>query len=213
MENLSEYRSIICLDGDISCDFIRGLRKLKLPIFAADGAANTLIKNGIEPDVIIGDLDSVNNELLQNRKHIKIESQDNTDFEKSLDFVEQNSMAPAIVFGISGGYIDHILGNISIFSRTKCVAVCDDMIAMIIRDKKSFNLPVNTKISIFGIPSCIIKSEGLKWELNNEELSISEQNSCSNRTSSNTLKLKILDGQALVFIYTKTILDAGAINF
>jgi len=210
LKNLSPYKSVLCLNGDLRCDIIK---QIGLPVVAADGAANTLIKNGIEPTIIVGDLDSVDADLLRNRSHLKVADQDNTDFEKALDFIEKDALAPAIIMGIDGGYIDHILGNISIFSGTDCVAICGDIVLMPLEDDKIFNLPMDTKISIFGMPSCTISSEGLKWKLDNHELSISGMNSCCNRVVSPCVELKITSGKALVFIYTKAIIDAGSSDF
>ncbi|MDR2158233.1 MAG: thiamine diphosphokinase, partial [Holosporaceae bacterium] len=132
-EDLSKYKSILCLNGDLICDLIGDIN---LPIVAADGAANTLIQNGIEPDIIIGDLDSVDDNTLLCRTHLKIDSQVHTDFEKALNFIEEKSISPAIVMGVDGGYIDHVLGNISIFSRTNFIAISKDIIFMTIDDYK-----------------------------------------------------------------------------
>lgn len=201
LEDLYKYKSILCLDGDLPCDLIK---KINLPIIAADGAANTLILNGLEPTVIIGDLDSVDPNLLSDRTHLRIDCQDSTDFEKSLNFIKEKSMAPTIIMGISGGCIDHVLGNISIFSETKFVAISGNIIFMPVNENRSFNVLINTKISIFGMPSCIISSKGLKWELDNEQISLSGKNSISNRAAAAIVELEILSGQAMVFIYGKS---------
>ncbi|MDR1334258.1 MAG: thiamine diphosphokinase [Holosporaceae bacterium] len=203
------YRSALCLDGNLEYEIIK---RIGLPIVAADGAANTLVKNGIEPSIIIGDLDSVNVDLLKDVKYIRDENQENTDFEKALDYIADESLSPAIVFGIDGGYIDHILGNIAIFSRTKFAAVSKDMIFLVMDDNpghRSFQVEVGAKISIFGMPRCVIKSRGLKWELNHDELSIEGRNSNSNRAVSDTVELELFAGKALIFFYTKEIRDAG----
>jgi thiamine pyrophosphokinase len=208
IETLRSHKSIVCLNGNLPCDLIR---KLGLPIVAADGAANTLIKNGIEPDVIIGDLDSVDSDLLRSRFCIKIDDQDMTDFEKAINYVEEKSMTPAVVAGVDGGCVDHVLGNICIFSRTKFAAISEDAIFMTIDGDKSFDVPVNTKISIFGAPSCAATSRGLKWELDEYEMSFDGKNSCSNRAASSRVELKVLSGKALVFIHTKNVYDAGSL--
>ncbi|MDR2724358.1 MAG: thiamine diphosphokinase [Holosporaceae bacterium] len=208
LKSLSKYKSILCLDGDLPCDFIK---KIDFPIIAADGAANTLIKNSIEPSLIIGDLDSVDDSLLTERAHLKIENQESTDFEKALDFIRTKSLTPTIVMGIDGGYVDHILGNISIFSRTEYVAISNDMIFMSLDKSQNFDVPMNTKISIFGMPRCSVKSKGLKWELDGELLSFPGESSQSNRAIYPTVELEILYGRAMVFIYTKVIHDAGAL--
>jgi thiamine pyrophosphokinase len=206
IENLYVYKSILCLNGALQLDIIK---KFELPIVAADGAANTLIRNGIEPRIIVGDLDSVDEKLLINREYVQIADQNSTDFEKALDFIEKEHLSPAIVTGIDGGYIDHMLGNISVFSSTNFVAVSDNVVFTTICDEKNFRIPIDTKISIFGIPTCIIKSTGLKWELDKNELSIVGQNSISNRSTSTQVKLEVMSGRAMVFIYTDKICDAG----
>jgi thiamine pyrophosphokinase len=208
LKNEPAYKSILCLNGSLGYDLIK---KINLPVVAVDGATNALIENGIEPEIIIGDLDSVNDDLLRGRRHLKIESQDNTDFEKALDFIEKKSMSPSIVMGVGGGYLDHIFGNISIFSRTKFVAISDSTVFMVIDGCKILNIPINTKISIFGMPSCLITSKGLKWELKDHYLSMTGQTSQSNRASAPKVELDVLMGKALVFIYTETISDAGSI--
>ena len=207
LKGLSKYKSLLCLDGDLPCDIIR---EINLPIIAADGAANTLIRNNLEPILIIGDLDSVDKGLLDGRAYLETASQENTDFEKALDFIEMKSLTPTIVTGINGGHIDHILGNICIFSRTEFVAISNDMIFLPLSKSRNFNIPENTKISIFGMPQCAMRSRGLKWELDGEIMSFLGKNSQSNRVVSSTIELEILSGRALVFIYTKIILDAGS---
>jgi thiamine pyrophosphokinase len=136
--------------------------------------------------------------------HLRIECQDSTDFEKSLNFIKTKSMAPTIVMGMNGGCIDHVLGNISIFSETKFVAVSGNIIFMPVSESQNFNIPINTKISIFGMPSCVITSKGLKWELSNEKISLSGKNSISNRATATVVELEILSGQAMVFIYRES---------
>ncbi|MDR2107019.1 MAG: thiamine diphosphokinase [Holosporaceae bacterium] len=207
-EDLSPYKSLLCLDGDLQYNLIK---EINLPVIAADGAANGLIKNGIEPYVIIGDLDSVDKALLPKRFHVKIDEQNTSDFEKAVNFIESEFLAPAIVVGINEGCIDRVLGNIGIFSRTKFIGISKDIFFMTVEESKTLNVPINTKISIFGMPRCVIKSFGLKWELDNDELLLSGPSSCCNRAASSRVKLKISEGKALVFVYNKIIRDAGSI--
>ncbi len=207
--DLQRYRSVLCLDGDLPLDFIRNCH---LPIIAADGAANTLIKAGIEPYVIVGDLDSVDEKLLATRTHRKFPSQYSTDFEKSLAFAAENQLAPSVITGINGGFIDHILGNINIFSGTNSIAICDDTICVMVRSKESFHVPIDTKISTFGFPKCIISSSGMKWEMNDYELSIDGPTSLSNRAAQEDVELRISSGAAIVFVHMRNIVDAGSIS-
>lgn len=105
------YKSILCLSGELpQKDFFE---KMQLPVIAADGAANKLHALGITPHIVIGDLDSVCPSLNVNRLHIHDQSR--CDYEKSMEYLEQNGLLPTIILGSSGGDLDHILNNISIF--------------------------------------------------------------------------------------------------
>ncbi|MDR1551251.1 MAG: thiamine diphosphokinase [Holosporaceae bacterium] len=211
-EDLSKYRSILCLSGDLKGSLLRDITtERSLPLVAADGAANTLIQNGLSPSVIIGDLDSVDEQALRGRSYLKIESQDSSDFEKALDYVERQSLTPTIIVGINGGYVDRVLENISIFSKTKFLAITKGIVIMMADGRKNLEVPIGTKISIFGIPYCILKSTGLKWELDGAKLFIGGPNSCCNRTIYEEVLLEIWEGRAMIFVYTEIILDAGSI--
>ena len=55
-------------------------------IICTDGSANKLLENGLTPNVIIGDMDSIT--VGQNSfkgLYVKISDQDNTDLDKTLD--------------------------------------------------------------------------------------------------------------------------------
>ena len=200
-----EYKSVICLDGDLPFDF---LQKTDLEIIATDGAANKLLQNNIHPLVVIGDLDSINEEVRSHCNCIEIASQNSTDYEKALDYASDNNLFPSIITGINGGYLDRILMNLCIFSQTDSVFFSEDMIGMVISKHKVLHLPKHTKISLMGANEAVVTSHGLKWELKETRLSFAGFCSCSNRVSDETVTLDV-DGEILVFIYLKDIIDSG----
>ena len=203
------YRSIICLHGDLPYDF---LRRSALPIIAADGAANELYAQRIDPTVVVGDLDSANEFILKHFRCEQIEDQNFCDFEKALDFVSNNpEFSPAIITGISGGFFDHILNNLRIFSQTDFLYFSSDMIGFVLENSIELELPMNAKISIFGAPSALVYSKGLRWELN-YQLNFFENNSCGNRVVAPKISLDIGEGRALVLIYLNEIKDRGCEN-
>ena len=69
----------------------------------------------------------------------------------------------------------------------------------------------NTKISLLAITKAKVKTSGLKWELNDEILQFPGNNSCFNRTVSENISIKVLEGKLLVMIYTETINDMGSL--
>lgn len=206
--DFSKYKSIICLNGKLpEPEFFE---KSEIQLIAADGAANRLDEVGIVPDLIIGDLDSVKPELLNKTQFIKVLNQDYSDFQKALGYIRQQKLLPSIICGISGGFLDHILNNISIFmDDSNNIFLDNEMIGMVLSGRKDISLPLNSKISIIGMPKCLISSNGLKWELLNYTLNFPGNNSCFNRTINSKISFNILKGKALLIIYTKNIIDAG----
>lgn len=207
--DLADYRSILCLNGELPPPsfFI----EMNLPIIAADGAANSLQGLGIHPELIIGDLDSVHSELLESYSHLCLPDQNSNDYQKALAYLKEKNLLPAVVVGINGGYLDHILNNINIFLKTNCLLYSPPITGLVLNEHAQLNceLPPQTKISLIGIPQATLSSKGLQWELNATHLSFPGTNSCFNRTQASEIHLEVHQGNVLVLIYEQQIDDAG----
>lgn len=194
-----DFRSILCLNAP-SLPLLF-LKNTHLPIIAADGGFNELIKHGIIPNLVIGDLDSADKNALKNINHLRIDDQDTTDFEKSLDYIKKKSLFPTLVIGINGGHLDHIFYNLYVAFLHDIVFYAPPLIGGVIKQKTTIALPINTKISIFG--NCSISTKGLKWDLENDDLVFPNKASCSNRTIDKNITLDIHNGSALIMIHNK----------
>jgi len=205
--DVKEYKSIIVLNGDLPSKFF--FDNNKLPIIAADGAANQLHKLSVKPEIIIGDLDSLDPLLFTDIELIKILDQNTSDFDKACAYADQSKLLPSIVLGVNGGYIDHILNNIKIFTSIGGIFYAPPIVGYVLNNEHSipFILPINTKISIIG--EGIVSTNGLKWELDHTKLSFIGNNACLNRTIQNTISITVHDGICLVMIYLEIIHDAG----
>src|SRR5664279_775409 len=86
-------------------------------IVAADGGANLAVRYGIRPDVIIGDLDSINTSTrrsLSSSTLLHVARQDNTDLEKALDYLSACKTTDVTVMAATGKRIDFTLGNFAV---------------------------------------------------------------------------------------------------
>lgn len=204
------YRSVLALNGELpDKDFFD---MSGLPLIAADGAVNVLDALGIKPQAAVGDLDTAKPELLENIEVVYVPDQNRCDFEKALEYIEKAKLMPAIIVGMSGGYIDHILNNIHIFVANGSVFYAPPIVGHLIKEgeARSFCLPVDTKISLFGMPAAEVSSIGLKWELEHINLAFPSTSSAFNRTSSGEVFIKAHKGTALVLIYLVKIDDCGS---
>lgn len=197
----TEYRSILCLNGELpDANFFR---HYNLPVIAADGAANHLIKIGIKPYCVVGDLDSVEASILDKIETHYHYNQDFCDFEKTLEYATSKNLLPCIILGMSGGCLDHVLNNINIFMKSNNVFYAPPLYGFILNesDNRSFDLALNTKLSILGIPSANVTTKGLRWNLSRASLSFPGMTSCLNQTIEKSIQITVHEGSILLLIY------------
>jgi thiamine pyrophosphokinase len=204
------YRCLVCLNGALPEKSFFQQCPIR-PLIAVDGSANQLLDKQIPFDLVIGDLDSIQQPILDQVEVIHLPHQSQSDFEKLIDYLNHKNLFPAIILGVGGGHLDHILNNISLFSDLNCIFYAPPILGLMIKPEMPFqmNLPKDTKISLIPLPSAIVSSKGLKWELNQSELSFPGQNSCFNRTKEEYISIAVQSGQILAFLYTCSIDDAG----
>jgi thiamine pyrophosphokinase len=207
-ELIPDYESILCLNGDLPHSTFFPKNK---PIIAADGAANQLKKMAIDPLLIIGDLDSVNLNHFPNSKIIHTPDQNKNDFEKALEIIKSENLMPALILGVGGGMMDHVLNNINIIIENKCIFYAPPLLGYILSGPTTYErrLTPNTKLSLFGMARAKITTKGLKWNLEQEILEFPGKNSSLNRTLDENIHFEIHEGTILLLIYEEEVDDHG----
>ena len=115
----SQKKAALIIDGEfpVNKKLIDKIKSSDM-IIAVDGAANTLIDNGIIPNVAVGDFDSIDSSSKDNIATIvHMENQNKTDLEKTLDWCIDHNYLCLSIFGISGKSEDHFLGNFFIINE------------------------------------------------------------------------------------------------
>lgn len=208
--DIQNYRCLVCLNGALPEKSFFQQCSIR-PLIAVDGSANQLLAKQIPFDLVIGDLDSIQRPILDHIEVIHLPHQSQSDFEKLIDYLKQKNLFPAIILGVGGGHLDHILNNINLFSNLNCVFYSPPILGLMIKSNRHFkmSLPKDTKISLIPLPTAIVSSKGLKWELDQSDLSFPGQNSCFNRTKEENIVITVQYGQVLALLYTYAIDDAG----
>lgn len=178
-------------------------------LVAADGAANYLKKIGVIPDIILGDLDSIkegvlNYYLKKNIPVIKYTEQETTDFEKSLNFVIKTGLKDIIIFGFTSLRPDHSLNNFSVLKRyykkLNIRFIDNDFIIEFIRKSISFNYRKNQLISLLPFPAARgITTKGLRYALKDESLSLGVREGTLNVASSEKVTVSFRTGDLILF--------------
>ena len=87
-------------------------------VIAADGGAEICRRFCIEPQYIVGDLDSITmttREYFKKTKIVNIHDQDTTDLEKAINFANRFNPNSIRIFGSSGNRSDHMINNLLTF--------------------------------------------------------------------------------------------------
>lgn len=210
LEKHGFYKSLFCLHGHLPDHSF--FQKMMLPIIAADGAANLLVKEGVEPDLIIGDLDSATADVQKRYPCLRIADQETSDLQKGMEYLKDNHLLPTIVLGTNGGYLDHILSNISLLAREGNCLLYDPpyTVGFFLKPgiyRRSF--PLMSKLSLMGAPAARVTSVGLKWELEDYPLEWCGNQSCFNRTILPDITLEVKEGHLLLLLYLQSVEDAG----
>ncbi|WP_185861291.1 thiamine diphosphokinase [Blattabacterium cuenoti] len=174
-------------------------------IFAVDGAYYYLKTFGISVDYVIGDLDSIENNIYLKTHLLKTPDQRFTDFDKALNIIYKKGFFNINVWGGSGMEQDHFLGNLSAALKYKnklSIIFHDKYHFYFFSEKKtSFYQKKNKKISLFPFPKVEeLSTYGLKYSIKKGFLKIGKNIGIRNEALSNEIKIDYKEGELLIFI-------------
>lgn len=172
-------------------------------IIGADRGALHAIKNGIIPDISIGDFDSVTDSELDiikknSKKIIKLNPiKDKSDTEEAIELVKDYDEIH-ILGGIKGKRIEHLFANIiSLINYPNASLKDEDSLIEIINDN-NYKIKKEYKfISLYAIEESIIELRGFKYNLNDYLLKTNDPLCLSNEIINNP-KIELKKGKLLI---------------
>tara|TARA_Y100000590_G_scaffold338607_1_gene385859 strand:- start:234 stop:860 length:627 start_codon:yes stop_codon:yes gene_type:complete len=174
-------------------------------IICCDGSINNLIKYGLEPISIVGDLDSLNEKykIKYQKKLFHIPDQHQNDLRKSMQWVDKQNIDHATILGATGKREDHSLGNIfsliEFQTKTKFDMITDHGIFTTLENEQKLKSFKGEQVSIFSTnPTIKITTSGLKYNLN--DYTINSIYSCTlNESIKSIFTIKISHGKVIVY--------------
>lgn len=192
-------------------DFLDVCRKSD-SIIAADGGAIHLKNIGIDPNFLVGDMDSIDISYIPNcnTKIIKLpEEKDFTDLfcavKKGIELNANNFK----IFGALGERLDHSYANLCVLkylseNNIEHELIADDFKTFVIKqgNNKVIENMKGSLVSIFpfGVEQCKLTCSGLKYKLRSDYLYSNFPKGISNVIEEEVCNIEVLEGYALIFL-------------
>lgn len=169
-------------------------------IIAVDSGIDHLLNLSLDPNTLIGDLDSISKKSLDEVKKngVKIlafnSNKDQTDFELALNYLEEAEKSKVYIIGGESGEIDHL---ISIFLLIPSKSFFENIIwlygdkRIIFRQKIELNIKKLTKFSIIPLSDLTnLSIDGAEWNLDNKDIQFGETLTLRNITNEEQLNIR-----------------------
>ncbi|MEF9990901.1 MAG: thiamine diphosphokinase [Romboutsia sp.] len=204
----------IVLNGEVKdYNFIKNIIKNNYDyLICADGGANHTYKMGIVPDYIIGDLDSVHEDVIKyykdnNVKFEKFPSKKNeTDSQLCIYLANKLNATNIDFFGALGGREDHMISNINLLYYVRTMGITPKIIS----EKSIMYIAINEEIGIVGKKGetiSVIPLSGqakgvtlinLEYPLNNYDMDYGVPLGISNVMLKDICSIKVSEGNLLI---------------
>ena len=205
MGNILEHTVAIIANGAIH-DYlaVAPLIKAHAEIIAVDGGYNHCVKMGIQPDIIIGDFDSIDPANLSNIESIPTRRFPRDKNETDLELAIQATFTPEVkkitIYGALEHRSDHTLANLHLIRRYPNKVFIETEKETIFVFDAQIEIPCTPGQTIsfvqIGDPASGIFSEGLQWELHDATFS-KYFFSLSNICLAQTVRMRIHHGDLL----------------
>ena len=179
-------------------------------IIAVDSGVEHLFKLSLDPNTLIGDLDSISENSLDKVKKNGVDiiafnsNKDQTDFELALNYLEGVENSIIYIIGGESGEIDHLL---SIFLLIPSKSFFENIIwvygdkKIIFRQKLKLNIKKMSKFSIIPLSDLSnLSIDGAEWNLENKNIQFGETTTLRNVANKDEINVNC-DTGVFAFIY------------
>ena len=195
-------RVLIILNGELkSPEFLKETADKSDFVICADGGYDKAKAAGVIPDVLLGDMDSVENSDFDGEKNIYPVEKDETDCEIAINKAFEMGADEIFLTCAFGGRQDHTLANLTTLLKYHNLSIKEMDVSvfpctkeLLIDDKK------DKTVSIIPFENSSVSLKGFKYK--GEQLSFETGSSygMSNIVTENSASIVVHSGKILVFI-------------
>jgi thiamine pyrophosphokinase len=207
-------RATIIANGQIhDGDFLRSLVAPTDLVICADGGVGNALALGLQPQVVIGDLDSFDSDL---QAQLEAEGcqvithparKDETDLELAMKYAVERGAQEVLILGALGNRLDHTLANVLLLALPELRSVQARILdgrqeVFLIRDEALVEGQVGDTLSLLPLTEQVtgIYTEGLEYPLKNGTLYLGPAQGVSNVLTSPQARVWIGQGLLLAVI-------------
>ena len=190
----------LILVGNGACDLDQLAAAPAGHLVAVDGGLRHCQAAGLNPEAVIGDMDSADlaglSATYPDMPVYHLDDQNNTDFEKALMMF---SAQVCLAYGFLGLRFDHMLASLSVMARYsdqhQVILVGENDVVHVTRKAFSMSVSAGARLSVWPVGQVSFStSSGLVWPLDGLTLSPDGQVATSNRMQTDNLTLTPADG-------------------
>jgi thiamine pyrophosphokinase len=184
-------------------------RRFAPRVVAADGGADHCLRNGLRPEAVIGDFDSISagaRAVIPASQLHRVDDQDTTDFDKAL----RSIAAPFVLaLGFAGARMDHGLAVFNALVRhadRPCIVIGPRDVAFHAPPALRLRMRVGDPVSLFPMAPVTGRSSGLYWPIDGIAFAPAGRIGTSNRASQRQVDMAF-DGPGMLVILPRARLD------
>ena len=205
----NKQRALLVVNGELTREQLARVDAGEFEtVICTDGAAGKLMRMGLRPHVVVGDLDSLaaqGTALPPSVSCLHRPSQAVNDLEKALMYCQEQGFQQVVVIGVGGGRLDHAINNLSVLSRYDRIFHLEihDACSRIFIVRRSWQRTVAPGQLISLIPIGRVEgvtTRGLQYPLKDEPLVFGWREGLSNVASEPEVKITLKSGLLIVFL-------------
>ena len=167
-----ERSCLLLLNGELrSPALVKKAARRARGVICCDGGARHAAELGLEPDFIVGDMDSLPRPLPSFKRVLYFcdFDVDRSDFEKGLELARELGCRKACVAGAVGGRLDHTLVNLALIERYSAaldIELLDGASARLLGPgRHALAVPRGRTFSLLAAPKALVTLSGARYAL------------------------------------------------
>lgn len=176
-------------------------------VIAADSGLDRADEIGIEVDLVVGDMDSVESSLDDHIVEVHPSDKDHTDLELALVAASKRDPERIVVVGGHGGRLDHLLANAALLcarwlANHQIEWITDHTRATVLHTGGRIHGDPGDIVTLLamGGDALGVKTDGLRWELESETLDAGETRGVSNILEKPVATINLVAGTVLAIL-------------